>query len=88
MQWVICYDISESKARRNVLKTLRQGSLTYQKSGFNYSPAYSLPATLKTIAPWIENTDRLLLLKNTFLQQNWTLGKNTLHTENHFILFT
>lgn len=89
MNWLICYDISDDKARTSVHRLLRRYSASYQKSGLEipFLNKKELFELLQCVGEKITEEDRLLVVKLAENQASWRLGISNSAPLKHLMLW-
>lgn len=87
MRWLICYDIEKNNNRRRAFRVLKQGSLGYQKSGFEQGLTPNPLAVLTDLQNHLEETDRLLVLPRLQPHPNWQLGQGVTTSNKLLLVF-
>lgn len=77
MQWLICYDISDDRARSKACRLLRRFSGGYQKSGFEvlHADYKSMNTLLDRLSTLFDDTDKLLIVQHSGAGPDWRLGQ-------------
>lgn len=77
MQWLICYDISNNRARSKACRLLRRFSGGYQNSGFEvlHADHKSMSALLHRLSTLLDDADKLLVVQHTGAGPDWHLGQ-------------
>lgn len=76
MQWLICYDIVDKKARRRALYFLRKHCLGRQRSCFEipYTNKKLISHLCTGLHPLLTDNDRLLIIRHSGKGPDWHLG--------------
>lgn len=90
MQWLICYDITDSSSRSKACRLLRRFSGGYQKSGFEVLLAdhASMSALLYALHLLLCESDKLLMLQHSGAGPDWRLGKGPCHQKSALLIWS
>lgn len=84
--WVMCYDIEDTSARRRACRLLRRYSNGYQDSGFEITSPHKPEQLTTALANHIGDDDHLLISRRDQKTPDWQLGRtNSLPTSNLLI---
>lgn len=78
MEWLICYDIHDTRRRSQACRLLRQHSLGYQNSGFETvtgSPQRT-EQFFQELQALVHPEDYLMVVRHNATGPDWRLGKN------------
>ncbi|WP_414201162.1 hypothetical protein [Pseudomonas sp. F1_0610] len=87
MNWLICYDIENSKSRQKVCRLLRRYSAIFQKSGYELNLCLDINPITDHILTYIKNTDKLLIIKCSEKGASWSLGRLELKSYNDLLVW-